>query len=385
MRAFLVGFSLALVVGLPARAQFFERLLNPDVEVTLNHPPGLRRKIERVAFAPVNSEVADEFVAACISDLASDVEIVDRANLERLFREQKLSNSGLVDSASAVELGKVLGSPMLLNVKVYHYKVTRTQPRETLITKDKKDKDKEIKQTVYGAKIQAEFSVSVQAVDCATGKIYAAQRVVADPFLVNKSVDAQPDHPSETEVREKAFATAKLQVRRMLLSWTEPKKLIFYDDQEFGMKEAYKRLKAKDYPGALGKAQESVKLAQQDPQKRPKFLGRTAYNLGIAHFILGDYEAAQPYLKQAREIDVENGIYRQALEECDHAIQLMRSMSQAADPGAAALAPKAEAPKAEGGKPSLEDRLERLDRLKQKNLITPEEYQKRREELLKEI
>lgn len=383
MRSPLTGLVLALALGLPARAQFFERLLNPDVEVVVNHPPGLKLKVERVAFAPVNGDIAEEFVAACISDLAADLEIVDRANLDKLLKEAKFTNSGLVDSASAVELGRILGSPVLLNVKVFNYRVTRTQPRESLTFKDKEGKEQ--KKTVYLAKVQADFSVSIQAVDCATGKIYAAQRVVADPVLVARSEDSQPDYPSETAIRERAFADAKLKVRRMLLPWTEPRKLIFYDDSEFGMKEAYRRLKAKDYPGALGKAQESLRLAQQDPQKRPKFMGRTAYNVGIAFFILGDYESAQPYLKQAVDVDFENGIYRQAYEECGRAIALLRGSSMTIDPGpGVAAAPKAEASKADG-KPSLEERLERLEKLKQKNLITAEEYQKRREELLKEI
>jgi hypothetical protein len=85
------------------------------VEVQLTHPPELGIRIQRLAFAPVSTPVEDDLVGALIADLSAtgEVEILDRANVERILKEQKFSNSGLVDEKSAVELGRLLGSPVL--------------------------------------------------------------------------------------------------------------------------------------------------------------------------------------------------------------------------------------------------------------------------------
>ncbi|WP_005037949.1 CsgG/HfaB family protein [Holophaga foetida] len=381
----MIGLSLAaLLVALPAQAQLFERLFNPDVEVTLQHPAGLKMNIRRVAFAPVTNPVEEELLAACLADLSNtELEIMDRGNLEKVLKEQKFSNSGLVDSNQAVELGRLLGSPVLLLTKVHQYKVTRTPLKET--RHFKKDGKQEVRVT-YTSKTQADFSASVQAVDLATGKVFAAQRIVANPTLTHTSNEGQPDYPSDTEIREKAFQSALTTVRRLLLPWTEVRKLIFYDDKEYGMKEAHRRLKAKDYPGALTQAQDSLKQAKADPQAKPKHLGRTSYNVGMAYFILGDYDSALPYLFAAQNTDAENGIYREARADCERAITLMKGMAEAEAKGAMMNGGSLPT-KATSTEPQLspEERMERLDRLRKKGLISADEYNQKRNAIMNEL
>lgn len=382
----MIGLSLtALLVALPAQAQLFERLFNPDVVVTLQHPAGLKMNIRRVAFAPVTTPMEEELLAACIADLSNtELEIVDRGNLQKVLREQKFSNSGLVNSDQAVELGKLLGSPVLLLTKVYNFKITRTPLRDSHRSK-RKDGSEKVWYT-YTSKLQADFSASIQAVDLATGKVFAAQRIVANPVLTRTSGDSQPDYPSETEIREKAFQPALTTVRRLLLPWTETRKLIFYDDKEYGMKDAHKQLQAENYPGALTKAKDSLNLAKADPEAKPKHIGRTSYNVGMAYFILGDYDSALPYLQAAQTTDVENGIYREARVDCERAITLMKNMADAEAKGAqmngGSLPTKANATEPQA---SSEERLERLDRLRKKGLISAEEYNQKRNAILNEL
>lgn len=384
----MIGIALAaLVVALPAQAQLFERLFNPDVTVNLQHPAGLKMNIKRVAFAPVSSPLEEELLSACIAELSNtELEIVDRGNLEKLLKEQKLSNSGLVDSNQAVELGKLIGSPVLLLTKVYNFKVTRTPLRDTHRYRGK-DKQEKIRYT-YTSKIQADFSASIQAVDLATGKVFAAQRVVANPYLTRSSSEGQPDYPSETEIREKAFQPALLTMRRLLLPWTETRKLIFYDDREYGMKEAHQLLQSKDYPGALAKAMDSLKQAKADPEAKPKHIGRTSYNVGMAYFILGDYDNALPYLRAAQATDADNGIYREARLDCERAVTLMKSMAEADARGAqmngGTIPTKASIPQ-DPSQGTAEERLERLDRLRKRGLISTEEYNQKRDAILKEL
>jgi hypothetical protein len=362
------------VLAGPAQAQFFQRLFNPEVRVTLTHPPGLGLKVERVAFLPVPDPRSEELVAALVSDLAAtgQVELVDRGNLDRIIQEQKFTNSGLVESATAVELGRLLGSPVLLVVKVHTFS-SHQQPLAQGFTY--KDKDGQEQEAVrYTARTQVELSGSVQAVDSATGRIFSARRLVANPSLENTSLLGQPAFPPVSEVRDLALKQVCPEVRRMLLSWQETRKLIFYDDKDYGMKDAYFRLQAEDYRGALARALEARDRARADRKAKTKHLSRTNYNLGMCHFILGDCGAALPCLQAAYDLEPGHGIFRESLRECQRALKLQEDLARVAT-----RAPEGQ--RAQG----LEERLERLERLKEKGLVTPEEYQKRRAELLKEI
>jgi len=394
MKLFAPYAALLFLAAMPAQAQLWQRLTNPDIEVVLTHPPTLGIKIARVAFAPVSDHHADELVSACIVDLtgSGQLEILDRGNIEKVLKEQKFSNSGLVDSDSAIELGKLLGAGVLLFVKVHNLKSTQTPlSRTTSAWTDGKGKQHPAV-TTYTSKTQVDFSASIQAVDLASGKIFSQRRITAAPSREVSSDQGQPEFPAETEVREMAIGQASTEVHRMLLSWTEPRKLIFYDDKDYGMKEAYKRLQIKDYSGALMKSMEALSQAKTDHGANAKYLGRTNYNVGMCQFILGDYDAAAPYLMAARETDPENKIFKESAEECDRAIKLREEMSKVDSrsakvelelPGKASGASPSAAPPMKG--PSIEERLERLDKLKQKGLLSPEEYKQRKAEILKEL
>lgn len=380
---------MVLCCAASAQAQLFQRLFNPTVKVTLTHPPGLGLKVQRVAFAPTSDEASEELVGVCVADLSRKgrLEVVDRGNLQRLLQEQKFSNSGLVDEATAVELGKVLGAPLLLFVKVHTFKVSHVPLSSRYKWKDAEGAQQEL--TTYIAKTQVDLSATIQAVDCATGKIYSAQRLTANPSQENRSDQGLPEYPSDLEVRETALRRVRRQVRHMLLPWKESRKLIFYDDKDYGMKDAYRRLQAQDYPGATAKSQEALDQAKADPRVRPKYLCRTNYNLGMCKFIQGDPPAALPLLKAAVDLDPATSIFQESLAECRRAVQLQEEMARVATrtlgtkvEGQSSAAP---APVAVAVAGSLEERLERLERLKDKGLLTPEEYRQRRADLLKEL
>jgi tetratricopeptide (TPR) repeat protein len=403
MKRLLPCLTLVIIAGTtsPVHAQWFDRLINPDVVVELNHPPSLGIKAKRVAFAPTTTPAADELVSACIADLSTggQLEILDRGNIEKVLKEQKFSNSGLVDASSAVELGKLLGSPVLLFVKVFNMKTSFIPlSHRTEGWSDKKG-NYHPAVTTYTSKTQVDFTASVQAVDLGTGKVYSQKRIAVAPALEASSDQGRPEYPSETEVRELAITQAKTEVHRMLLSWTEPRKLIFYDDKDYGMKDAYKRLQLKDYEGALAKSVEALSQAKADPKLKPKYLGRTNYNVGMCHFILGDYDASLPFLKAARETDPSHTIFAQSTVECEKAIKLRDDMNKV-DAKSAKLemdTPKqddAPAPKAKAGGEAkagageggdIDQRLEKLEKLKKKGLITPQEYKKKKDEIMKDI
>lgn len=381
-------------LALPAHAQFWDALINPDVQVTLTHPPGLGIKVQRVAFAPVNNSAAEDLLSACIADLTASgqLEVLDRGNIEKVLGEQKFSNSGLVDEKTAVELGRLLGSPVLLFVKVQRSDVKHIPLQKTDAAWTDKKGEYHPAVTTYTSKTQVEFNGSIQAVDLASGRIFSQQRIAVSPSREASSTQGRPEYPSDTEVREMAVDMAKDQVHKMLLSWTEQRKLIFYDDKDYGMKDAYKRLQLQDGRGALAKSLEALEAARSDPKCKPKYLGRTNYNVGMCQFILGDYVAAIPFLKAARETDPTHKIFAGAEAECLRAVRLMEEMSRV-DARSAKVeldAPRAEParapePVAAKGGASVEDRLTRLESLRKKGLISPEDYKAKKAEIMKDL
>ena len=386
---------LAGALALPAHAQFWDTLINPDIQVTLTHPPSLGLKVKRVAFAPVNTPAAEDLLSACIADLthAGEIEVLDRGNIEKVMNEQKFTNSGLVDEKGAIELGRLLGSPVLIFVKVFQSEVKRIPLQSTQPGWTDKHGNWNPPVTTYTSKTQVDFNASVQAVDLATGRIYSQKRIALSPSRQVSSPQGQPEFPSGTEVREQAVGMARDQVHKMLLSWTEQRKLIFYDDKDYGMKDAYKRLQLNDPRGALQKSLEALQSAKADANVKPKYLGHTNYNVGMCQFILGDYQAALPFLRAARETDPSHKIYAGAETECLGAIKLAEEMTRVdANSGKVALdTPKADAgpraPEANGSNagPSVEDRLQKLENLKKKGLVSPQEYKDKKAEIMKDL
>lgn len=390
-----------LVVGMcatvPLSAQFWDKLLNPDVQVTLTHPPALGIKVKRVAFAPVTTPAADELVSVCISDLLSSgqIEVLDRANTDKTLSEQKFSNSVLADSASAIEMGRLLGSPVLLFVKVFSLKTTHIPLQSTSAAWTDKKGNYNPPVTSYTSKTQVELSASIQAVDCATGKVYSQQRIAVSPHLKHSSDQGRPEFPNETQVKEIAMNQAKAQVHRMLISWTESRKLTFFDDKDYGMKEAFVRLQLNDYPGALAKSMDALTKAKADPSVKPKYLGHSNYNVAMCHFILGDYDPAVPLLKAARETDPTQKTYIIATGEIERAIKLRDEMGKVDTRSAKLDVPEQPVPIAPPARDtkavstvdtaSVEDRLERLEKLRKKGLISPQEYKERKATIMKEL
>ncbi len=93
-----------------------------------------------------------------------------------------------------------------------------------------------------------------------------------------------------------------------------------------------------------------------------------------------------PFLRAARGTDQGHKLFREALAECERAIQLREEMvrveTDSASSGPAPVAGEGPFFKAAA---TTEKRLERLDALRKKGLITQGEYDQRRAEILREL
>ena len=383
-----------LMLAMPAQAQFWSELANPKVEVTLVHPPGLGLKVERLAFAPSRDLNSRELADALTADLVQSrqVEVVDRAHLDAVLKEQELGASGYVEPVTIAKLGKLLGPSVLVIVNVNRSDVSRNQA-----SKEERSTDYKTKQEVVRLKrtsiTSLDFSATVQVVDLSTGRVFGAQRLEDAPSLSNTSYEGFPAYPRDADVRRLAFETAKVKVLRMLLAWSEVRKLTFFDDDAFGMAKAHERLKAGDLRGALDLALDGLEQSKRDKGQKPKYYPRAHYNVGIIRFIQGQYQEALPYLRAALDMQSDASIFQTALKECQEAIALQDALRQSERrpersepiPARAEPRPSPSNPAPTAGKASPEERLQKLQELYKKGLLDKKEYDAKKAEILKEL
>ncbi|WP_257307266.1 CsgG/HfaB family protein [Geothrix campi] len=391
----LIPATLALL-SLPVQAQFWSELANPKVEVVVVHPPGLGLKVERLAFAPSRDLNSRELVDALTADLVQSrqVEVVDRAHLDAVLKEQELGASGYVEPATIARLGKLLGPSVLVIVNVNRSDVSRNQS-----SKEERSTDYKTKQELVRHKrtsvTSLDFSATVQVVDLSTGRVFGAQRLEDTPSLSNSSYDGFPAYPRDSDVRRLAFETAKVKVLHLLLAWSEVRKLTFFDDDVFGMDKAHDRLKARETQGALELALDGLERSRQDKGQKPKYYPRTQYNVGIIQFAQGRYEEALPYLRAALDMQPDASIFQTALKECQEAITLQEALRRAESRSESRSEPVAgpapspssrPAPAAsEPAKAGPEARLQKLQDLYRKGLLDKKEYDAKKAEILKEL
>lgn len=377
----------------PAETQFLARFTNPKVEVEMTHPPGFPLTLERAAVVPRGGECSGELVDAVISLFSEQgVELLDRENFEAILAEQDLGISGLVSPESAVEMGKLMGSAVLVMVNTQRCDEQERRSRESF-------KNIVTGQTGYKyiAKTEGFLKGSVRVVDLATGQIFASRPVEGRSVLVNTSHEGYPEFPSTYDARDGALRKAVTDVHRMFFPWHERKELYFFNDDECGLRSAFKLMEIDDVDGAAEQSAVNLEACKAAAVK-PKFLARAYYNLGMARLLQSRYDEALELLGEAYRRDG-GDIIAESIGEARRAKQLSTEMARlessaelgtvvaasAAAPAPAAGVVPASAASGGGDPGSPESRLRKLDELLAKGLINREEYEKKRGQILSEI
>jgi tetratricopeptide (TPR) repeat protein len=309
-----------------ANAQFFDRLLNPTVTVTINHPAQFGFKINKIAFGPSTGECGDQVTEAVKSDFAANhVEMYEREQLNAILAEHHFSLSGYADQASTAPLGKILGPTTLVFIKVERCNVKKEPSYAKENVTDPKTKVT-YQTTAYYSKTRAELKASIRAIDLATGLTKGQTNLSYTPEKTNKSYDGQPVYPEESKLLDAAIALMARDVHRMFLSWGEQKELVFYNDKDGGLKQAFQALKAGDNDQALELSKQNVETCKNMPKTNEKLLGHAYYNLATAYMIHSDYDQALVNFQQAQKYRP-GEIITNAIADCKRAIDLAASIN----------------------------------------------------------
>lgn len=355
---------------------------NPRLEIPINHPPSLPLKVTGVALAPPEGQCSDPLAAQVEEDFVnSGVAVIDRAHLNAVLAEHKLQVSGIVDQKTAAKVGALLGAQALIFLKVMDCSVGKGQKQEAIMVNNRPVVDYVTEGIVSG---------SIRIIDLTTGRVIAAQHVEGKSRLTS-----QEGYPSDHESIDQAQKVAATAVHRMFFPWTETKSLVYFDDSACGLNVANKMLKAKDLEGAMQKAGSNLEECQNKPNVKPAVLAHAYYDIGILQVLKGDYDHALTNLSEASKLD-SNKVILDAMAECrtakESAVALARYQDEqaTANPNSTPARARSVADDKAGhsikqAALSPEERLQQLEGLLKKKLITQAEYDQKRAKILSEM
>lgn len=296
---------LIVVIGFISntKAQFFDEISNPQVSVKINHPPGLGLKINKIAFNNSTGKCADQVIDAIVSDLVnSNIEVVDRANLQTILAEHDFNFSGYVDQTTAIKIGKIIGPSALITVKVLRCDTKVQDDLYNIENKYNYSTNQNYQVKAFIARTSFFLKVSLQITDMTTGKIFRARVLDYTPVRENKSYEGKPEAPTEFDVQEIAFNSLVSEVHRMFIPWTSTSDLYFFDDKEGNLNAAYLALFGGLPEQALEISIKNMEDCKNNSRIKEKTLAHAYYNLGMSYFIAGEYDKAIFNLRSAQSI-----------------------------------------------------------------------------------
>ncbi len=368
----------ALLGAASLSAQFWSELANPRVEVRLLHPPDLGISAPRVAFAPGGDADSRDLIHQVVTEMVRGgrIEVVDPGRVGHVLRDLGPGARSGLDPATLEGLHRALGPAAYVVLDIDRMAVTRS-------TESKESKDgKGVITVTRTAKAALDFIALLQAADLGQGRVLAPVRLEAAPAEENTSTTGAPAFPRDGDLRQAAFAQVKARILRLLLPWDEELKLTFFDDDKYRMDQAAKAARDKDFNRTLVLAQAGEAEVRADERGNPKYRQRAIYNLGVAWMLAGDLDRALPFLQEAQVANPDASIFRDGVKECHRARSLKAAyrgweQQRTQSPPVQAVPPS--------GRRSVEDRLEELDRLNRKGLLSPKEYADRRAAILREL
>lgn len=388
-------------------AQFWDKMTNPKVTLEIEHPPALPLRVTRIAFGQSKGpETCIDSLQARVEEdfVTNGVELVDRSQLDSVIAEHRLQGSALFDQKAATEVGKLLGAQALVYLQVHQCRTDRTQSQRQSLLSTK---------PVIVYNTSGVVRGSLKTVDLTTGRVLTAKS-----FEGRYAEEAQGGYPSESAVQEQAERIAAARIHALFFPWKESKTLVFYDDEDCNLEAAHGLLQGLDFDGALRQSLENLEAckALQAAKPKPRLLAKAYYNLGVVQFLKQSYGEALANFNEASRLN-SSDIVSAAMADCRQAQQIAEEMSkyetdqaafleaaQAQDPPAAEAkaapampagakasdtgsrsTPAKAAGAASAPASSPEERLQQLEKLYQKKLITKEEYDKKRAQILSEI
>jgi len=238
-------------------------------------------------------------------------DVIEREQLEKIMKEQRLSLSGALDESSAAEVGKLLGLDVMILGNVSY---TDNEERTNTST------SRCVKRTVT-----AKGTIKIISVE--TAKIEGTKN--AEAKVTESACD---DNISGMPTVDQMADVALQDLANQFVGYFTPGyEEIKYDFEKIKLKEFKDRSKeTMDYieAGDLDRAFPIAYAMYEADSYNPK----AAYNLGIIYEMVGDFEEAAEYYGIAYEIDFTNEQYQKAAERAKRGLELAAFLEEIGRP-----------------------------------------------------
>ena len=242
-----VAVALAAIALASCGGLRYTALLNPTVDVNVEHPPNLGLGIERVTFSSENELPARTGLSDLFSDNLGLSSAVCGAELQqrltRMLLEEGLEvtrndNPAQADVAIAINVTRCDGERERSTTSEVVVEKTDSGNRRRTVTK-------------YHAHTRVFFRALFEVTDQSTGNVMLSRSFEFEPRRTNVGNRDYPEYPSANDVIGEAYRRTTRRIRPLFFGWTERRELVFFDDDRCGLKLAFRAVEVGDYERAL--------------------------------------------------------------------------------------------------------------------------------------
>lgn len=237
-------------------------------------------------------------------------QVIEREQLEKVLREQRLSLSGALDEGSAAEVGRLLGLDAIIMGSVSYSSVDKRTGTDYPC----------LKRTVT-----AKGTMKIVSVE--TAQVVGTKSAEVSLF-VKKCTDERSEVPSKEVIAE---STMKQLARQFTDYFAPGYQFIEYDFEKVKLKEFKKKAKeAGDFlkNDDLDRAFPIVYAMFEADSYNPK----AAYNLGVLYEMVGANTDAMEYYTIAYELDYSNSKYADAVKRASAGITVNEYLEEIGRP-----------------------------------------------------
>lgn len=288
---------------------FFSQCGTTTIIVPVMRPAEINMgKLKKIAVARVTGEAALDVEDDLISQLleARAYEVLDRANIDKILLEYRLSSSDLIDERTALQIGRMVGAAAFISARVSDYKydeqVIQGEPY-----KDKEGKT-HIRHTRNGA---AKVTVNFKITDLTTGKYIYSRDVSYVAATQTAAVDGRPGRIDGEELLKQARRTVVRRFVNKISPHWENVNVRFLTDSDLPELESgvsYAKIREWD---------RAIEIFQSASEKYGghKSQHKAYYNLGVAYEYSSQFEDAITALRKAYDLEPDSD-YMDEMENC---------------------------------------------------------------------
>ncbi len=249
-------------------------------------------------------------------------EIVERRNINKLLEEHNLSLSGLVDETSTLEIGKLLGSAVLIFGRISQNEYVE----ETSRSDEQEDFDGN-KYHIYYRSGRYSLGVNIRLVDVNTGRILFTKTFEADRRARTSAKDEAAPPIDRNKLFRDCVDDISLQFARMIAPYDERVRVAFERDRDLPELDiAIAQIRVGDWDDAINTLRSATLKTGIDDNTRAKAL----YNYGLIIMYDGQFDEAIDAFRRAMQLVPRNRRYQDAIimarKEKEKAEELQRQL-----------------------------------------------------------